>query len=155
LLSGASAGPLRYSEHFVESGAVVLAHACRMGLEGIVSKLLASPYRSGRSSGDWIKSKCSDRQEFVIGGYVPSTAAASAIGSLVLGYHEDGKFVYAGRVGTGFPETTARDLFRKLAAIRTGTMPFSGKLAAAERRGVVWVTPEYVAEVEFRGWTGA
>jgi bifunctional non-homologous end joining protein LigD len=153
-LPGGGAGPLRYSEHFAESGALVLEHACRMSLEGIVSKRLASSYRSGRST-DWIKSKCFDRQEFVIAGYVPSTVANGAIGSLALGYHDGGKLVYAGRVGTGSSEKTARDLFGKLQAIRTDAMPFAGKLAAAERRGVIWVRPELVAEVEFRGWTGA
>lgn len=154
LLPQVNAGPLRYSEHFTESGALVLRHACGMGLEGIVSKLLAAPYRSGRSS-DWIKSKCFDRQEFVIVGYVPSTVAQGVIGSLVLGYYEDGTVVYAGRVGTGFPEKTARDLFRKLDAIAANPPPFAARLAAGERRGVTWTRPEYVAEVEFRGWTGA
>jgi bifunctional non-homologous end joining protein LigD len=154
LLPAGGAGPLRYSEHFTESGALVLEHACRMSLEGIISKRVASSYRSGRST-DWIKSKCFDRQEFVIAGFVPSSVANGAIGSLALGYNDGGQLVYAGRVGTGFPEKTARDLFRKLQAIRTDPIPFAGKLATAERRGVIWVRPELVAEVEFRGWTGA
>ncbi|WP_200840685.1 non-homologous end-joining DNA ligase, partial [Geminicoccus flavidas] len=86
---------LRFSEDFSEKGDLVLQHACRLSLEGIVSKRRDAPYRSGRS-GDWIKSKCSDRQEFVIAGWVPSTAAPKSIGSLVLAYHENGRLVHAG-----------------------------------------------------------
>jgi bifunctional non-homologous end joining protein LigD len=154
LLATANTALLRFSEHFTESGALVLQHACRMGLEGIISKRPESPYRSGRGTG-WLKSKCLDRQEFVIGGFVPSTVAERAIGSLAVGYYDAGKLAYAGRVGTGYSEKTARDLYGKLAARHADSMPFAGKLAAAERRGVVWVRPELVAEVEFRGWTGA
>jgi len=154
LLAGAPSDMLRYSEHFTESGALVLQHACSLNLEGIISKRPESPYRSGRGT-DWLKSKCVDRQEFVIGGFVPSTAAERAIGSLAVGYYDIGKLVYAGRVGTGYSEKTARDLCGKLAARRVNTQPFSNKLSAAERRGVAWVRPELVAEVEFRGWTAA
>ena len=76
LIGGASA-VLRYSEHFEEDGELVLRHACRLSLEGVVSKLRDAPYRSGRGK-DWIKSKCSERQEFVVAGYVPSTRRRTA-----------------------------------------------------------------------------
>ena len=79
----------------------MLEHACRLGLEGIVSKRKDLPYRAGRGD-HWLKAKCVLRQEFVILGYVPSTAAKAAVGSLLLGYHDDGKLLYAGRVGTGY-----------------------------------------------------
>ncbi len=92
--------PLRYSEHFVAPGQTMLAHACRMGLEGVVSKRADAPYQSGRSLA-WIKSKCTLRQEFVILGYVPSQAAGRGLRSLVVGYYEKGKLHYGGRVGTG------------------------------------------------------
>ena len=104
---------LRYSEHFEEDGELVLRHACRLSLEGVVSKDRSAAYRSGRGKA-WIKSKCSERQEFVVAGYVPSSTARQAIGSLVLGYHEDGKLVHAGRVGTGFTHQAAADLFKRL-----------------------------------------
>lgn len=156
LLAGAPApegGPLRYSAHFEDDGALVLRHACRLSLEGIVSKLKDAPYRSGRSK-DWIKSKCSERQEFVIGGYVPSTTARRAIGSLALGVHEKGKLVHVGRVGTGFSNRVAADLFALLDQDRSDESPFAAKLTAEEARGLVFVAPRHVAEVEFRAWTG-
>jgi bifunctional non-homologous end joining protein LigD len=93
-------------------------HACKLGLEGIVSKRKDLPYRSGRG-GHWLKIKCVQAQELVILGYVPSTAAADMVGSLVLGYYEDGKLVHAGRVGTGWSHKlsrTLRDMIEKLHA---------------------------------------
>ncbi|GAB4072588.1 DNA ligase D [Ancylobacter sonchi] len=144
---------LRLSEHFEVDGATMLRHACRLSLEGLVSKKATAPYRSGRSR-DWVKSKCSDRQEFVIGGFVTSTAMPKAIGSLVLGVHEDGRLVHVGRVGTGFSQAAARDLYARLSEMTRARNPFAGALTADERRGVSFVAPQLVAEVEFRGWTG-
>ncbi|MFT0858728.1 DNA ligase D [Ancylobacter sp. G4_0304] len=155
-LAGLMAGaelPLRLSEPFEVDGATMLRHACRLSLEGLVSKRASAPYRSGRSK-DWIKSKCAFRQEFVIGGYVPSTAQKGAIGSLVLGVYEQGKLRHVGRVGTGFSQRVARELHQSLAPLRRERSPFAGTLSAEERRGAVFVAPELVAEVEFRGWTG-
>ena len=147
-------GPsLRYSAHFGDTGDMVLRHACRLGLEGVVSKLADGPYRSGRGK-SWVKSKCSARQEFVIGGYVPSTATRGAIGSLLLGVYEDGGLVPVGRVGTGFSAKVAADLHRRLQAIATDKSPYADALTAEERRGAKFVAPELVAEVEFRAWTG-
>ncbi|MCJ8142256.1 DNA ligase D [Ancylobacter sp. A5.8] len=145
--------PLRLSEPFDVDGATLLRHACRLSLEGLVSKRASAPYRSGRNK-DWIKSKCALRQEFVIGGFVPSTAIKGAIGSLLLGVYEGGKLRHVGRVGTGFSQRVARDLHQRLDALERKTSPFSGTLSAEERRGARFVTPERVAEVEFRGWTG-
>ncbi|MCO5148290.1 MAG: DNA ligase D [Aquamicrobium sp.] len=143
---------LRYSEHFEENGEMVLRHACRLSLEGVVSKRAGGKYRSGRGR-DWIKSKCGNRQELVIGGYVPSSTSAKAIGSLVLGVNEDGELRHAGRVGTGFSRVVAEDLFKRLSGIERDTSPFAGRLDAVARRGVRFVEPELVAEVEFRDWT--
>lgn len=145
-------GRLRYSGHFGESGAMVLRHACRLSLEGIISKEADAPYRSGRGK-TWIKSKCSARQEFVIGGYVPSTTSDQLVGSLVMGVFEDGAFRHVGRVGTGFSAQVAKSLRTRLGKIETEDSPFDGKLTAAERRNVRFVRPELVAEVEFRAWT--
>ncbi|QTL01641.1 DNA ligase D [Aquabacter sp. L1I39] len=152
LLKG-QGGPLRFSSHFDESGATVLRHACRLGLEGVVSKERGSPYRSGRGR-SWVKSKCTARQEFVIGGFVPSTTGADLIGSLALGVNEDGKLRHVGRVGTGFGAAIARDLHKRLSALQVEQSPFDGPLTAEARRGVTFVRPELVAEVEFRAWTG-
>lgn len=144
--------PLRYSGHFAESGEMVLRHACRLSLEGIVSKLADAPYWSGRSR-SWIKSKCSARQEFVIGGYVPSTAARQAVGSLVLGVNEADGLHPVGRVGTGFTAAMAADLFTRLERVRTDDSPFVTALSAEQSARVRFVRPELVAEVEFRAWT--
>lgn len=145
-------GPLRYSEHFEESGATVLRHACRLSLEGILSKLAASSYHEGRNKA-WVKSKCSARQEFVIGGYVPSTVTKGAIGSLVLGVYEDGGLTHVGRVGTGFSARTAAALFDRLEKLRSDESPFEAPLTADQAHKVRYVRPELVAEVEFRAWT--
>lgn len=151
---GTGATKVRYSSHFDADGAVVLKSACRLGLEGIVSKRLDAPYRSGRSR-DWIKAKCVLGQEFVIGGYVPSTTSRKAIGSLVMGYYEDGKLIHVGRVGTGFMATLAEDLYRRMERIRVPASPFAERLTAVEASKVRYVRPVDVAEVEFRGWTAA
>jgi bifunctional non-homologous end joining protein LigD len=151
LIAG-EAGMLRLSEHFEAEGNLILQHACQLGLEGIVSKLRDAPYRSGRSK-DWLKAKCSARQEFVVCGYVPSTTSRKAIGSLVLGYYSDGKLVHAGRVGTGFTMAVAEDLYRRLERIRVASSPFAERLSADAARQVRYVKPQLVAEIEFRGWT--
>jgi bifunctional non-homologous end joining protein LigD len=146
-------GTIRLSESLTDRGSVLLKHACKLGLEGIVSKLAEAPYRSGRSH-EWLKTKCSDRQELVIAGYAPSTADANAVGALVVGYYNDGKLHYAGRTGTGFTHETARELYRKLKTLRTDKSPFAS--VPKEERGVrqpIWVEPKLVAEIEIRGWT--
>jgi bifunctional non-homologous end joining protein LigD len=145
--------PIRLSEHLDDRGEIVLRHACRMGLEGIVSKLRDSPYRSGRGS-SWVKSKCSARQEFVIGGFVASSVSARAVGSLVMGVFAGDSLRPVGRVGTGFSASTAESLMTRLAAIETDSSPFDPPLTGPDRRGVRYVRPELVAEVEFRAWTG-
>ena len=152
-LVGAAEGtsPVLYSEHFVAPGQAMLTHACRMGLEGVVSKRADAPYQSGRSL-SWIKSKCTLRQEFVILGYVPSTAAGRGLRSLVVGYNEKGKLHYGGRVGTGFSGTITSDLKKRLDRIATKKPPIDGP--EAKDKKVVWAKPELVAEVEFRSWTG-
>ncbi len=149
---GRGSDALKLSGHFDESGEVVLKHACRLGLEGIVSKLRDSPYRSGRGK-SWIKSKCSARQEFVVAGFVPSTSADKAIGSLVLGVYEGDALTYVGRVGTGFSGSAARALYQRLEPMRIASSPFAARLSADEARQVRFVRPELVAEVDFRAWT--
>lgn len=143
---------LRYSDHFDDNGELVLRHACRLSLEGIVSKLRDAPYRPGRGK-SWAKSKCSARQEFVVAGYVPSTTSRKAIGSLVLGIYEGRALRHVGRVGTGYTAAVSEDLFKRLERIRIPASPFASRLTAEQARQVRYVRPELVAEVEFRAWT--
>jgi bifunctional non-homologous end joining protein LigD len=145
-------GAIRFSDHLEEDGAILVRHACRMGLEGIISKRADQPYRSGRGN-DWVKSKCTLRQEFVIAGYLPSSISKKAIGSLVMGVYDGTKLLHVGRVGTGFTAETAVALYKTLAPIEIAASPFADKIPAMASRGVKWVKPELVAEVEFRGWT--
>jgi bifunctional non-homologous end joining protein LigD len=149
---GANADMIRFSEYFEENGALVLRHCCRLSLEGIVSKLKDAPYHSGRDR-SWLKSKCSARQEFVIGGYVPSTTQRKAVGSLVLGVYDRDALEYVGRVGTGFSAAVAEELFDRLERMRVASSPFAKRLSAEGARGVRYVRPKFVAEVEFRAWT--
>ena len=140
------------SEHFEAHGDVVFDHACRLGLEGIVSKLSTAPYRSGRSK-SWLKSKCVDSFELVIAGYVPSTTQRKAVGALALAQYEKGKLTYAGRVGSGFSVNVAGDLWERLEGIRSDKAPFERDLPPEIRRNVRWVRPKLVADVDVRGWT--
>jgi bifunctional non-homologous end joining protein LigD len=153
LLGSAPAGsPLRCSEHSDENGATMLKHACRMGLEGIVSKRKDLPYRSGRGE-HWLKIKCVHAQEFAIAGYVPSTAGAEMVGSIVLGYYEDGKLVHAGRVGTGWTHKLSRSLRETIEKLHAPKPPFAKPLPRGAEKGVRWAHPKLVCEIEFRGWT--
>lgn len=144
---------LRYSEHFARDGATVLREACALGLEGIISKRADLSYRSGRR-GDWLKSKCVKTDELVIGGYLVSTVDAKSVGALVVGYFARGRLVYAGRVGTGFTRRSAKALWTALQPLRSPEQPFAGSLTSVQRRGVVWVRPELVAQIEYRSRTG-
>ncbi|MER9307185.1 DNA ligase D [Mesorhizobium sp. M0293] len=141
---------VRFSDHFAEPGNIMLEHVCRMGLEGVVSKRADAPYRSGRGP-TWVKSKCTERQEFVIGGYLPSDKTGRGLRSILVGFHEGGKLHYAGRVGTGFSGKVATDLKKKLDALTAKSSPFDK--AVPKGKGLVWVKPELVGEVEFRSWT--
>ena len=144
---------LRFSRSLRQRGPVLFKQACKMGLEGIMSKLTDAPYHSGRGR-DWVKAKCSDRQELVVAGFAPSSADAHAVGALVLAFYQRGKLHYAGRVGTGFTHETARALYRSLKAHARKTSPF--KPLPKEERGrrrPVWVEPKMVVEVDFHGWT--
>ncbi|PWL16633.1 DNA ligase D [Falsochrobactrum shanghaiense] len=143
---------VRFSEGFEAAGEEVLKNACGLGLEGIVSKLKDATYSNGRTM-DWRKSKCIGRQEFVIAGFVPSSATRGAIGSLVLGVHDTKGLIPVGRVGTGFSVKSAKELYSRLNTMRQEESPFMVPLTADEKRGVKFVAPELVAEIEFRAWT--
>jgi len=143
---------VQFSADFDAAGAMILRHACRLGLEGVISKRRNAKYRSGRHK-DWLKSKCALRQEFVIAGYVPSSSSRQAVGSLVLGYYEGDQLILAGRVGTGFSAVLAGELYQRLAVDSRDDSPFAAPVSSAEADGVQYVNPILVAEVEFRSWT--
>ena len=150
---GKQRGPIRLSEHLAEEGALVLRHACRMKLEGIVSKRVDAPYVSGRSE-SWIKAKCSNRQEFVVLGYAPSTVLRNAIGALIVGFYEGGKLRYAGRIGTGYPQAVAKDLWKQLHPLKIDRPAIDSPPPQERlRRDAVWVAPKVVIEATFRTWT--
>jgi bifunctional non-homologous end joining protein LigD len=151
LLPKSRNGPIRYVEHFDADGRVVVEHARKLHLEGIISKLRDAPYRSGRSE-NFIKTKFHNEQEFIVVGFTPSTAMPRAIGALTVAFHENGALRYAGRVGTGYTHDTARDLWKRLEKLRAERPPVT--VPATERRkNVIWVKPEFVVEAEFRGIT--
>jgi bifunctional non-homologous end joining protein LigD len=146
-------GRLRYSEHFDAPGPEVHQRACRMHLEGIVSKRKQAPYVAGRGQA-WLKVKCVARQEFVIGGYTDPEGARAELGSLLLGVHDrDGQLVYAGRVGTGFTDATLAVLGKRLRKLGQGASPFSSEGPRPPARGAHWVKPVLVGEVAFTEWT--
>ena len=123
----------------------------KMGLEGIVAKRRDSRYEPGRRSAAWRKIKNVQRGEFVIGGWVPGSGSRSGrIGALLVGYREDGKLRYAGKVGTGFTEQALGELEQRLEPLRRKTSPFDGRRPP---KGSVFVEPRLVARVEFREWT--
>jgi bifunctional non-homologous end joining protein LigD len=144
---------IRFSEHLAEhDGPTILEHTCRLGLEGIVSKRIDLPYRGGRGD-HWLKSKCMLRQEFVIIGYIPSTAAPGTVGALLLGYYKDAKLHYAGRVGTGYSGAESRKLRDALETINASRPALVNALPAGAEKGVRWAKPQLVCEVEFRAWS--
>jgi len=146
--------PLRYSEHLTGRLGRAFEHACHHGLEGVVLKRADSPYRDGQRSPDWLKLKCSQQQEFVIGGFTDPAGSRSGFGALLLGYYDDaGGLRYAGRVGTGFDESMLQKMTRMLRALERKTSPFANPPQGREARGAHWVKPDKVAEVRFAEWT--
>ena len=137
-------------------GATVLREACKLGMEGIVSKQRRAPYTEGRSTA-WLKVKCSKRQEFVIGGWSePDAPGRKHLGALLLGYFDDqARLVFAGKVGTGFSEASARDLRARLEKLAAKASPFGANGPdRAISRTAHWVEPRLVAEVAFTEFTG-
>src|SRR5204863_1243942 len=110
-------GPVRFTPHRNREGKRLYRDACRRGWEGLIAKRADSPYVHGRSR-DWLKFKCGAEQELVIGGFTAPTGTRIELGALLLGYYEDGRLRFAGKVGTGFTRATLRDLAAKLAPLR-------------------------------------
>ena len=147
----AEARLIRFVEHFETGGDAVLRSACRLSLEGIVSKKLDAPYHSGRTDA-WTKAKCRAGHEVVIGGW---TTTDGAFRSLLVGVFKGKHFVYLGRVGTGYSETKVKQFMPRLKAVRSTQNPFTGVGAPRKEANINWTRPELVAEIEFAGWTGA
>jgi len=143
-------GRIRFVEHFETAGDAVLNSACRMKLEGIISKRLDAPYVSGRSDA-WTKSKCRGGQEVVIAGW--TSEGSKAFRSLIAGVQREGRLVHVGRIGTGFSRDKVERLLPVLRAHETEKSPFEGPGAPRKAAGVHWVEPVLVAEVEVGGWT--
>ena len=142
---------IQYSEHVRSNGEKVFQAMCKAGQEGIIAKKADAPYREGRV-GSWLKIKCTKRQEFVIGGYSPSDKRGRAFASLLVGAYEGDRFVYQGRVGTGFDEDTMADLASRFSKLKRKTSPFD-TVPNEIARDAVWLTPELVAEVDFAEFT--
>ena len=141
---------IRYSDHFRGVGEQMLKESCKLDLEGVISKRVDAPYVSGRH-GQWLKSKCVKRQEFVIGGFSDPEGSRTGLGALLLGVYENKKLRYVGRCGTGFDTKTLTDLSRILKKIETKKSPFD--LKSPKGRDIHWVKPEKVAEISFANWT--
>jgi bifunctional non-homologous end joining protein LigD len=145
---------LRISPHSSGAGAANFKKACAAGLEGLIGKRPQSHYRSGRTR-EWIKLKCKQRQEFVIGGFTAPTGSRTAFGALLLGvYEKNGDLRYAGRVGTGFDEANLKAMMKRLRTVETEKSPFHALPKGTSWRGVRWVKPKMVTEIAFAEWTG-
>jgi len=141
---------IRFTAHRRHDGEGYYREACEKGWEGLIVKRASSTYTGGRSR-QWLKFKCVNRQEFVIGGYTDPEGSRIGFGALLIGYHENGKLRFAGKVGTGYDDETLERLASRLARRQRKTPPFdAGDLP---RKGVHWVTPDLVGEVGFTEWT--
>ena len=144
---------LRYSEHVQGSGNDFFAQACKLGLEGAVSKRADSTYQGTRGR-DWIKVKCAHRQEMVIGGFTDPQPGRVGLGALLLGvYESDGSLRYSGKVGTGFDEKMLLALRKQLDRLVQDEPAFSNPPKGYAAKGAHWVKPQLVAEVAFAEWT--
>jgi ATP-dependent DNA ligase len=143
--------PLRLSSYRKGEGETYYAEACRRGWEGVIAKRAASQYLIGRRTREWLKFKCVNEQEFVIGGFTDPKGSRAGLGALLIGYYEDGRLRYAGKVGTGFSQELLRELRDRLDRLERDRPPFEG--GKLPRKGVHWVEPELVAQIGFTEWT--
>ena len=144
---------IRYSPDVSGAGTEVFRQACTTGLEGMVSKLADSPYGAGLRTRNWVKVKCSLRQEMVIGGFTDPQNSRTGFGALLLGVYDQGELRFSGKVGTGFDDRLLDDLRRKLDKLEQKTPPFANPPRGYAAKGAHWVTPKLVAEIEFTEWS--
>lgn len=142
--------PLSFVKHIEEEGEAYLDEACKRGWEGLIAKRAAAPYTKGRSR-DWLKFKCSNEQELVIGGFTAPQGARSHFGALLVGYYDDEGLHYAGKVGTGYNEQMLGELLAEMEPLERDTSPFAGDPPL--KKNVRWIKPKLVAQVGFSEWT--
>jgi bifunctional non-homologous end joining protein LigD len=163
-LCAGAGDPIRYSGAIVGDAERLLAEVKRRGLEGIIGKQRNSVYEHGRRSGAWIKLKCVSEQEFVIGGYTPPQGARKYFGAVLVGYYENKKLVFAGKVGTGFNAKSLSTLYKKFRKEARDDCPFvdlpskqNGQwvqdITPSMMRKMHWVNPVFVCEIKFAEWT--
>ena len=141
--------PLRFTSHRNRDGEALFRDACAKGWEGLIAKRADAPYQGGRST-DWLKFKCAGGQELVIAGFSAARGSRKGFGALLLGYYDDDRLRYAGKVGTGFDDRTLIELRRRLDCLaRTGS-PFADEVRDPS---VTFVQPKLVAEIGFTEWT--
>jgi bifunctional non-homologous end joining protein LigD len=148
-LSAQGNSRIRYVAHLQSNAEAVLASACKIGLEGIISKKLSAPYFSGRTD-SWVKAKCRAGQEVILGGW---TTEGGTVRSLLAGVNRERRLVYAGRIGTGYGREVVKALLPKLQKLTREKSPFTGPNAPPQESNVRWLKPALVAEIEFEGWT--
>src|SRR5437588_2880377 len=156
--------PIRFSGEIGGDAQALLAEVKRRGLEGIIGKQRDSVYEPGRRSGAWIKLKCVNEQEFVIGGFTPPGGSRKYFGALLVGYYEKDRLLFAGKVGTGFDTKTLAALYKKLRAEKRDSCPFADLpskqggewvqgITPGEMRKYTWVNPKFVCQIKFAEWT--
>jgi bifunctional non-homologous end joining protein LigD len=156
--------PIRYSAEIGDDARALLEEVKRRGLEGIVAKQRNSVYEPGRRSGAWIKLKCVNEQEFVIGGYTPPEGSRKYFGAILVGYYKENRLMFAGKVGTGFTANSLLILHKKFRAEERDDCPFedlpskqNGKwvqaITPSMMRKLHWVNPVFVCEIKFAEWT--
>lgn len=145
-----SSSSVRLISYRREEGEKYHREACKKGWEGIIAKKSDATYKHSRS-GDWLKFKCVNEQELVIGGYTDPRGQRKGFGALMVGYYDSGDLRYAGKVGTGYDDETLEKLGKKLRSLERETSPFKDDI---HEQGAHWVTPDLVAQVGFTEWTG-
>ena len=151
---GTGGSRIRFSDSTPGDGPAVLAEACNLGLEGVVSKRAASRYRPGVRGAEWVKTKCRREQEFVIGGFTDPRGGREGFGALILGVNGDRGLRYVSKVGTGFDDKLLSDLGQQLRALEIDDPPF-GENLPKDHTGMHWVRPKLVAQVSFMEWTSS
>jgi bifunctional non-homologous end joining protein LigD len=141
-----------YSKHTVGKGTLALEKVAKQGGEGLIAKKVNSIYHVNKRSKDWLKIKVTKEQEMVIGGYTEPKGTRSGFGALLLGYYKGGKFIYSGKVGTGFNEGSLHELYEILRKMETKTNPFTTN---PKEPNVHWVKPDLVAQIKYSEWTEA
>jgi bifunctional non-homologous end joining protein LigD len=141
--------PLRLSAHRNTEGESYYREACERGWEGLIAKRADSSYSGGRSS-DWLKFKCVRDQEFVVGGFTDPQRSRVGFGALLVGYHDNGRLRYAGKVGTGYDTATLRSLRDRMEAMSRPTSPFTDPVREPSAH---WIRPELVVQIGFTEWT--